>query len=40
MNLQKIRQATELLDSKLIDLQEWTARCLGEDYRGVWSEEY
>ena len=40
MNLQKIRQATELLDSKLIDLQEWTARCLCEDYRGVWSEEY
>ena len=40
MNLMKIRQATELLDSKLIDLQEWTARCLGEDYRGVWSEEY
>ena len=40
MNLQKIRQATELLDSKLIDLQEWTVRCLGEDYRGVWSEEY
>lgn len=39
-NLTKIRQATELLDSKLIDLQEWTARCLGEDYRGVWSEEY
>lgn len=40
MNLQKIRQATELLDSKLIDLQEWTARCLGEDYRGVFSDEY
>lgn len=39
-NLTKIRQATELLDSKLIDLQEWTARCLGEDYRDVWSEEY
>lgn len=39
-NLQKIRQATELLDSKLIDLQEWTARVLGEDYRGVFSDEY
>ena len=37
MNLQKIRQATDLLDSKLIDLQEWTARCLGEDYMGVLS---
>lgn len=39
-NLQKIRQATELLDSKLIGLQEWTARVLGEDYRGVFSDEY
>lgn len=40
MNLTKIRQATELLDSKLIDLQEWAARCLGEEYRNMWADEY
>lgn len=39
-NLTKIRQANELLDSKLISLQEWAARCLGEEYRNVWADEY
>jgi hypothetical protein len=38
--LTKIRQTNELLDSKLISLQEWAARCLGEEYRNVWADEY
>ena len=38
--LQKTKLATENLDAKLIDHQQWVAEVLGEDYRGVYSDEY
>lgn len=38
--LQKTKLATENLDAKLIDHQQWVAEVLGEDYRGVFSDEY
>lgn len=40
MYLQKTKLATENLDAKLIDHQQWVAEVLGEDYRGVFSDEY
>lgn len=38
--IETTRQATELLDAKVIGYQEWAARVLGEDYRDVYSDEY
>ena len=38
--LQKTKLATENLEAKLIDHQQWVAEVLGEDYRGVYSDEY
>lgn len=38
--IETTRQATELLDAKVIGYQEWASRVLGEDYRDVYSDEY